>query len=397
MTSTRAPERARARERLARDRRRLRRRSKCASARAASSSAGARAGCSTAWRRACCRARESARASRRRRLSPRIETQSDVVARREPREQPVDGLRACARRPRLVRPRRSSRPGQRDLDARASTGRPRNASAASRAPPVDDAAAPGGTRSLESRCPSTTTTLAACATASFSARDLLARVAEHLGVLERDVRQQDDRRVDDVRRVEPAAEPGLDDRHVDAALGELGERGRGQRLELGRAERLRGAANARDGPLEARRDHNPAARASRRRAATCRRPTRRPSAAEQRRDRPRRGRLAVRADDVDRRDRRAAGRRAPRAARACARARTPPATGSSDATQSVAVDGLVAEGIELTAVALELLALRLDDLGGRLRGEPLVGEHPLGARDLLARAARSRPRRCRRS
>ena len=71
-------------------------------------------------------------------------------------------------------------------------------------------------------------------------RDLLGRVAEHLGVLEGDVREQDDRRVDDVRRVEPPAEPGLDDGHVDAALGELGERRGGQRLELGRSDVLRG-------------------------------------------------------------------------------------------------------------------------------------------------------------
>ena len=57
--------------------------------------------------------------------------------------------------------------------------------------------------------------------------------------------------------------------------------------------------------------------------------------------------------------------------------------GSREATQSVAVDGLVAEGIELTTVARELVALRLDHLGRRLRGEPLVREHALGAGDLL--------------
>src|SRR5215204_5413259 len=57
--------------------------------------------------------------------------------------------------------------------------------------------------------------------------------------------------------------------------------------------------------------------------------------------------------------------------------------GSSEATHSVAVEGLVAEGIELTTVARELLALRLDDLGRGLRREPLVREHALGAGDFL--------------
>ena len=57
--------------------------------------------------------------------------------------------------------------------------------------------------------------------------------------------------------------------------------------------------------------------------------------------------------------------------------------GLSEATHSVALDGLVAEGIELTTVALELLALRLDHLGRCLRGEALVREHSLGAGDLL--------------
>ena len=55
--------------------------------------------------------------------------------------------------------------------------------------------------------------------------------------------------------------------------------------------------------------------------------------------------------------------------------------GLSEATHSVALAGLVAEGIELTTVTLELVALRLDDLGRRLRGETLVREHSLGAGD----------------
>ena len=54
-------------------------------------------------------------------------------------------------------------------------------------------------------------------------RDLLARLAEHVGVLEPDVREQDDVRAQDVRRVEAAAEACLDDGGVDLARRELRE------------------------------------------------------------------------------------------------------------------------------------------------------------------------------
>ena len=47
-------------------------------------------------------------------------------------------------------------------------------------------------------------------------RDRLERVAEHLGVLEPDVREQHDTRTKDVRRVVASAEPRLDHRDVDA-------------------------------------------------------------------------------------------------------------------------------------------------------------------------------------
>ena len=77
-------------------------------------------------------------------------------------------------------------------------------------------------------------------------RNLLDRVAEHVGVLEPDVREQDDARADDVRCVVPAAEPGLDDRDVDACLGERVEGGGGDRLELRRADALGRRANARE-------------------------------------------------------------------------------------------------------------------------------------------------------
>ena len=58
---------------------------------------------------------------------------------------------------------------------------------------------------------------------------------------------------------------------------------------------------------------------------------------EQRRDRPRRRRLPVRADDVDGRDTPAPGGRARRAARACARGRTPRATARARRSRRCAV------------------------------------------------------------
>jgi hypothetical protein len=81
-------------------------------------------------------------------------------------------------------------------------------------------------------------------------RDLLCRLAEHVGVLERDVREQDDLCVDDVRRVEPPAQTGLDGRHADPLLGEFAKRGGGQRLELRRLDRLGVRTDPRDRALE---------------------------------------------------------------------------------------------------------------------------------------------------
>ena len=46
-------------------------------------------------------------------------------------------------------------------------------------------------------------------------RDRLARLAEHVHVVERDAREDDDAGLEDVRRVVPAAESGLDDGDVD--------------------------------------------------------------------------------------------------------------------------------------------------------------------------------------
>ena len=57
-------------------------------------------------------------------------------------------------------------------------------------------------------------------------------------MLEADVGEQDDARVDHVRRVVAAPEPGLDDRRLDAPRGELGECSGRDRLELRRTDRL---------------------------------------------------------------------------------------------------------------------------------------------------------------
>ena len=62
--------------------------------------------------------------------------------------------------------------------------------------------------------------------------DQLARVAEHLGVLEADRRQHDDRRAEHVGGVEAAAEAGLDRRRLDAGLGQGHEGRHGEHLEL---------------------------------------------------------------------------------------------------------------------------------------------------------------------
>ena len=278
------------------------------------------------------------------------------LARLEPLEQPVDGLGRVGAVADLVGAAALEPAGKRDLDRRASIGWPAKASAASRAPPSRtslsrDEAAPFVVGQHDGR--------AGLRDRELLARDLLARVAEDVGVLEADVRQQDDARVDDVRRVEPAAESGLDDGGVDTALGEVRERGRGQRLELRRvrrsaAGRTRATARSNVSGSVSRRSCQP---------LTCGdvyAPTSRPSRAQQRRDRARRGRLSVRADDVDATETRAADCRARRAARACGRGRTPRATArATRPSQSPSC-------VELTPVALELLALGLDDLGGRV-------------------------------
>ena len=111
-----------------------------------------------------------------------------------------------------------------------------------------------------------------------------------------------DRGGENVRRVQPAAEPGLDRRHVDALSGKLGESGSRQRLELRRLQPLGRRPDATNGMLEALRvgvePLLPTRNVRRRVRAHCQ-----PFLSQQRGDRPRRRRFAVGADDVDGRER----------------------------------------------------------------------------------------------
>src|SRR6266516_1642180 len=128
--------------------------------------------------------------------------------------------------------------------------------------------------------------------------DLLPRRAEHVGVLERDARQDDDARVEDVRGVVAAAESGLDDGDAHRGRGERRQRRRGQRLELRRFEPLGRGPHACDGGLEVRllaADADPLAP-----TAHVRRDVRADGQArvrEQRLEHPHGRRLPVRADD----------------------------------------------------------------------------------------------------
>ena len=98
-------------------------------------------------------------------------------------------------------------------------------------------------------------------------------------MLEPDVREEDDARAQDVRRVEPPAEPRLDDGDVDPRLGECRESRRRDDLELRRLQTLRGRPNALHRRLEVGLGTVDAgsARSSSRRAARSSSPTESPS------------------------------------------------------------------------------------------------------------------------
>ena len=216
---------------------------KCRSATVASSSAGSARAFDDWSRRAVARRPRARRASRRHPCRAGSRRRACSRSGRASRE-PGDAVGVVRAVPHLVpAPLEPSR--QRDLDL-AVDGRPRNASAASRAPPRTTF---GPARCANSSSGSTAI-VPSWTTASFSAAISSRVLAEHVGVLEPDVRQQDDVRAEDVRRVEPAAEARLDDRDVDLARRELGERRRADRLELRRLLRLRLRPDARDGGLE---------------------------------------------------------------------------------------------------------------------------------------------------
>ena len=194
------------------------------------------------------------------------------------------------------------------------------------------------------------------------ARDRLARLAEDVRVLEPDVRQEDDRRVDDVRRVEPAAEAGFDRGHVDALRGELGQRRRRQRLELRRADALGGRAGRGRRRARSPRHRCRAAPPSPRRGATC---TRRLAAL-----RPAAARRSSASRSTSRscrrrarRGTRAPGGRAPRAARASARARTPPATARATRSRLYAAPS---PGMLTTAACTRTVERSSSEGGGRM-------------------------------
>ena len=133
------------------------------------------------------------------------------------------------------------------------------------------------------------------------ARDGLDGVAEHVRVVEPDVREQHDASAEDVRRVEPAPEPRLDDRRVHARVREGRERGGRDDLELGRADALGCGTDERHRLLEVRLgavDPDPLAPA--RHVRRDGRADREPLGEEELLDRDRRRRLPVRAHDVDR-------------------------------------------------------------------------------------------------
>ena len=158
--------------------------------------------------------------------------------------------------------------------------------------------------------------------------DRLARVAEDVHVVERDVREHDDARAQDVRRVVAAAEPGLDDGDVDRRVGEREQRGGGERPRTASPPpacgRTRATARSKSASRAA--DADPLAP-----AAHVRREVRADAQARRRRAAPRSSASSSTCRSCRRRARpgsAAADRRAPRAARASAPSRSrPPATG----------------------------------------------------------------------
>ena len=131
-------------------------------------------------------------------------------------------------------------------------------------------------------------------------RDLLDRLAEHFRVIQADVGQQHNLRAKHIRRVVAATKPRFDDRDINSCSCELGKRGSCQRLELGGANLLGGSPHSADRGAEVDLvaiDANslwPVGDMRRDRRADAE-----PVREQQRFDRARGRRLAVRSDDVD--------------------------------------------------------------------------------------------------
>ena len=255
--------------------------------------------------------------------------------------------------PRALEPARAARPRP-----RASIGWPRNASAASRAPPTT-----GSACSATRRAPLVVgqdDRRAGLDDGELLARDLLARVAEDVGVLE--TRRSSARRrarratfVASSRPPRPASTTATSTpRSAKSASAAAVSASNCVAPPPRPPARTRATARSNDSGSVSRRSCQP---------LTCGdvyAPTSSPSRAQQRRDRARRRRLAVRADDVDRRERalRIAERVEERAHPVEPELLGPRRERSRPSQSPMCV--------ELTPVALELLALGLDDLGGRV-------------------------------
>ena len=280
---------------------------------------------------------------------------------RQALEEPVDRLRRVRAVPQLVRRRatRAARAGW--TSASLSIGRPRNASAAS----LRAAHAHLVARAVDKPTPARRARRSreASATASFS-RAIASRLSPRTSVCSSPTFV---RRTTGASRTfvasSRAAEAGFDRGHVDALGGELGQRRRRQRLELRRADAARlppacDPTRARSPPRRCR-----AAPPSPRRGATCtRRLAALPPAAARRssaspstsRSYRRRGRTGMRAP----------GGRAPRAAHACGRGRTPPAT--ARATRSRLDVAAPSSGMLTTAACTRTVERSSSEGGGRM-------------------------------
>ena len=173
------------------------------------SGCGRRRGTSSGSRSTTCRRPGTCTRGRGRAHRRRVERGRGAPRRRRAR------ARSCGAGTRPARPRPT--PGS----AGASTSRAPRASAAARA----SSSALGGEVAAHQRARRPHD-------GELLARDVAQRRAEPARVLEPDVGEHLHARVDDVGGVVAAAEAGLDDGGVDAAAGQLGVGGGGQRLEL---------------------------------------------------------------------------------------------------------------------------------------------------------------------